>query len=94
MLNSNGASAGMRPLPRTSIAANRLRDSSWSSVSTGLLRAELARRADTSPRPECGSGHKGSYHTGWHVFALVLILVLSTVGAFPPFLQLLDRANA
>lgn len=31
-------------------------------------------------RPACGSSKKGEYNTPLHVFALVLILVLSTGG--------------
>ncbi|KAM3067520.1 hypothetical protein ACMFMF_009520 [Clarireedia jacksonii] len=54
--------------------------SSWS---TSYLLAELARRQQdeatgTVPeKPVCGSGAKGSYNTSAHVFALVLILVLT-----------------
>jgi len=56
----------------------------WSSISTEFLQAELARRQDESPTPECGSGVKGSYNTPAHVFALVLILSLSTIACgFP-----------
>ena len=62
-----------RPLP----CADR---SAWSSIPTDLLLAELSRRDDTTSRPECGSGKKGSYDTGIHVFALFLILTLSTLG--------------
>ncbi|CAG8975054.1 hypothetical protein HYALB_00011833 [Hymenoscyphus albidus] len=63
---------------------------SWTSISTDLLRAELARRAEAdgqSPataKPECGSGVKGSYNTFAHLGALVLILILSiTACGFP-----------
>lgn len=53
-----------------------------------LLRAELARRqtsSDENDRPACGSGRKNAnYNTGLHVFALFLILVLSTLAcSFP-----------
>jgi zinc transporter 1/2/3 len=61
---------------------------SWTSISTSLLRAELKRRQDEEavPKPVCGSGKMGKYNTSSHVFALVLILVLSTVGkARAPF---------
>lgn len=73
------------------------RDFSWSSIPTKELLAELSRRADTQhgsqhdPRqdeqPQCaGSETRGSYDTGIHVFALVLILILSTLAcAFPLF---------
>lgn len=49
-------------------------------MSTEYLRAELARRAEEAEKPQCGSGRKGGYNTSAHVFALVLILVLSTLG--------------
>ena len=62
-----------RPLPCADHSA-------WSSIPTDLLLAELSRRDDTTSRPECGSGNKGSYDTGIHVFALFLILTLSTLG--------------
>lgn len=54
-------------------------DLSWSEIPTTLIQAELLRRQD-GERPQCGSGKKGSYNTPAHVFALVLILVLSTFG--------------
>ncbi|KAI8946374.1 zip family zinc transporter [Xylaria longipes] len=66
-----------------------LNDASWSSIPTDFLRAELARRQDsdaTSEKPACGSGDKGAYDTPLHVFALVLILALSTLACgFPLF---------
>lgn len=65
---------------------------SWSGISTELLRAELARRDEDPPKPSCGSGIKGSYNTSAHVFALILILALSTIG-FCPQLQL-ERSDA
>lgn len=72
--------------------ANRMPPSeiSWSSIPTDILRAELSRRADgDDARPECGSGKQGSYHTGLHVFALFLILAVSTAGKKPsPFLSI------
>ena len=40
----------------------------------------MARRDEEVKKPECGSGVKGSYNTSAHVFALILILTLSTVG--------------
>lgn len=58
----------------------------FSSLSTHVLRAELDRRmggsdaASDAPRPECGSGKRGTYETGLHVFALFLILIISTLG--------------
>ncbi|KAK7954310.1 hypothetical protein PG988_015004 [Apiospora saccharicola] len=67
-----------------------LPDISWSTIPTDLLLAEISRRQDAGPpenkKPVCGSGEKGSYDTPLHVFALVLILVLSTLACgFPLF---------
>ena len=46
-----------------------------------FLRAELERRQDDFQKPSCGSrSSRGSYNTPLHVFALFLILVLSTIG--------------
>ncbi|KAK8032285.1 hypothetical protein PG990_002019 [Apiospora arundinis] len=66
------------------------RDISWSTIPTDLLIAEISRRQDAgsseNKKPVCGSGEKGSYDTPLHVFALVLILVLSTLACgFPLF---------
>ncbi|KAF2736621.1 Zinc/iron permease [Polyplosphaeria fusca] len=57
---------------------------SWRSVSTELLRAELHRR-QVDEKPACGTkGGRGSYKTSIHVFALFLILTLSTAAcSFP-----------
>lgn len=45
------------------------------------LLAELRRRQDeSSEKPVCGSAKKGGYNTTAHVFALFLILFLSTLG--------------
>ncbi|CAK7230034.1 hypothetical protein SBRCBS47491_007450 [Sporothrix bragantina] len=64
----------------------------FASLSTHVLRAELARRMggdnsdNNAPRPECGSGKRGNYETGLHVFALFLILTISTLACgFPLF---------
>ena len=55
-----------------------------------LLQAELARRQRedgvAKERPVCGSGKRGVYNTPIHVFALVLILALSTIGIHYPLL--------
>lgn len=52
----------------------------WSEIPTHLLRAELERRQEDE-RPTCGTkGGKGHYNTPLHVFALILILALSTAG--------------
>ena len=52
---------------------------------TSRILAELARRQQDeagtiAEKPVCGSGAKGVYNTSAHVYALVLILVLSTIG--------------
>ncbi|UPX11613.1 uncharacterized protein EKO05_0002210 [Ascochyta rabiei] len=56
-----------------------------SHITTELLRKELQRRQDEVVKPECGSkGGKKHYNTGIHVFALFLILSLSTAAcSFP-----------
>ncbi|KAL2133276.1 hypothetical protein VTI74DRAFT_2619 [Chaetomium olivicolor] len=72
----------------------RANDPLWSSIPTELLLAELSRRDDANERPACGSGKKGSYDTGIHVFALFLILILSTLACgFPLFSQRLTRGS-
>ncbi|KAI9732433.1 MAG: hypothetical protein M1834_001641 [Cirrosporium novae-zelandiae] len=50
-----------------------------------LLRAELSRRQDVIGKPACGSGSGPKYYnTPLHVFALVMILVVSTLAcSFP-----------
>lgn len=58
----------------------------FTEIPTHLLRAELHRRQqDEQERPACGTkGGRGHYNTPLHVFALVLILVLSTAAcSFP-----------
>ncbi|KAH3909152.1 hypothetical protein HBI56_127500 [Parastagonospora nodorum] len=58
----------------------------YSEIPTHLLRAELHRRQqDGQERPACGTkGGKGHYNTSLHVFALFLILTLSTAAcSFP-----------
>ncbi|KAI1424883.1 zip family zinc transporter [Xylaria sp. FL1777] len=70
-------------------ATDLLDDVSWSSIPSDILRAELARRQGgdgPSEKPACGSGDRGAYDTPLHVFALVLILSLSTLACgFPLF---------
>ena len=45
----------------------------------------IARQGDSSTKPECGTGSaQRSYNTPLHVFALILILVLSTIGTMRP----------
>ncbi|KAH9223145.1 Zinc/iron permease [Leptodontidium sp. 2 PMI_412] len=75
MINDGGAIAGISSAP------------SWSGISTELLRAELARRDEDPPKPSCGSGIKGSYNTSAHVFALILILALSTIACGFPLIS-------
>ncbi|KAK2594273.1 hypothetical protein QQS21_008052 [Conoideocrella luteorostrata] len=59
-------------------------DTQWSSLSTKLLLAELQRRKEAGDKPECGGRQQGWYDTVAHVFALLLILVLSTLACgFP-----------
>lgn len=68
---------------------------SFTTLSTDVLRAELARRMGNSdpsaPRPACGSGKRGNYETGLHIFALFLILLISTLACGFPLLS--RRAN-
>ncbi|KAL2022094.1 hypothetical protein VTK56DRAFT_6138 [Thermocarpiscus australiensis] len=69
-------------------------DPVWSSIPTELLLAELSRRDGAKERPACGSGNRGSYDTGVHVFALFLILTLSTLACgFPLFSQRLTKGS-
>lgn len=57
---------------------------SWTDIPTHLLRAELQRR-QAQERPACGTkGGRGYYNTPLHVFALILILALSTAGTCFP----------
>lgn len=63
-------------------------DVAWSSIPSDILRAELARRQSENEngapeKPACGSGDRGAYDTPLHVFALFLILGLSTLGMNP-----------
>ncbi|KAL1311671.1 hypothetical protein AAFC00_001775 [Neodothiora populina] len=60
---------------------------SWTDIPTALLRAELARRQEETERPTCGTrGAKAEYNTPLHVFALFLILTLSTLACGFPIL--------
>ncbi|KAJ2891544.1 Zinc-regulated transporter 2 [Zalerion maritima] len=63
-----------RLLPRDSIA----REFAWASIPTDLLLEELAKRQDADTKPTCGSEKRGSYDLPLHIFALFLILTLST----------------
>ncbi|KAG9541639.1 zinc-regulated transporter 2, partial [Aureobasidium melanogenum] len=67
---------------------------SWSDIPTSALRAELLRRqAVDHDRPTCGTtGTANDYNMPLHVFALVLILVLSTLAcSFPILVRRLPR---
>ncbi|KAI3322665.1 Zinc/iron permease [Xylariaceae sp. AK1471] len=70
-------------------SSDPLNSVSWSSIPSDILRAELARRQDSNDgaeKPACGSGDKGAYDTPLHIFALILILALSTLACgFPLF---------
>ncbi|KAK4187918.1 Zinc/iron permease [Podospora australis] len=73
-------------------------DAPWSEIPTSLLLAELSRRdASSEPdRPVCGSGKTNhGYDTGLHVFALFLILTVSTLACgFPLFSQRLTKNSS
>ncbi|KAM0511926.1 hypothetical protein ACHAPE_009391 [Trichoderma viride] len=56
----------------------------WASIPSNLLRAELQRRAEDGEKPQCGGHNSGWYDTAAHVFALLLILVLSTLACGLP----------
>ncbi|KAF8849432.1 Zinc/iron permease [Acephala macrosclerotiorum] len=60
---------------------------SWSSITNEFLRFDLTRRDEGASKPQCGSGIKGSYNFPAHVFALVLILVLSTLACGFPLIS-------
>ncbi|KAF2452699.1 Zinc/iron permease [Lineolata rhizophorae] len=67
---------------------------SWAEIPTALLRQELLRRqSEHDGRPPCGSGsNRAAYNTPLHVFALVLILVLSTLAcSFPIIVRRFPR---
>lgn len=58
-------------------------DSGLSHITTELLRRELLRRQEENAKPACGSkGGNKHYNTSIHVFALFLILALSTAGVY------------
>ncbi|KAL7945239.1 Zinc/iron permease [Trichoderma barbatum] len=62
----------------------------WASIPSSLLRAELQRRhgrQGEGERPQCGGHNSGWYDTAAHIFALLLILVLSTLGCGFPLLS-------
>ncbi|KAI4142259.1 MAG: hypothetical protein LQ340_007399, partial [Diploschistes diacapsis] len=54
---------------------------SWSHIPLHILQEELRRRQDEGipTKPECGTkGGRAGYNTPAHIFALILILTLST----------------
>jgi zinc transporter 1/2/3 len=57
----------------------------WSNIPLHVLHQEIQRRQEAGERPACGSGaSKHAYNTPLHVFALFLILILSTAAcSFP-----------
>ncbi|KJZ76997.1 hypothetical protein HIM_03318 [Hirsutella minnesotensis 3608] len=63
------------------------RDLTWSSIPTTLLLEELRRRDEEGQRPACGGKKKGWYDTVAHIFALFLILVLSTLACGLPLIS-------
>lgn len=62
-------------------------DTPWSSLPTKLLLAELQRRKEDGERPACGGRQKGWYDTVAHIFALLLILALSTLACGIPLVS-------
>ncbi|KAK4465074.1 Zinc/iron permease [Cladorrhinum samala] len=74
-------------------------DALWSQIPTSLLLAELNRRDasdNVDDRPACGSDKNGHpYDLGLHVFALFLILIVSTLACgFPLFSQRLTTGSS
>ncbi|KAK5992626.1 Zinc-regulated transporter 2 [Cladobotryum mycophilum] len=59
----------------------------WASIPSNLLRAELQRRQDEGERPKCGGRNGGWYDTAAHVFAILVILTLSTLACGFPLLS-------
>lgn len=77
-----GQSALLRPLCPCADDSKDSGDIGLLSVlPTELLYAELSRRQDVPYKPACGSTQeRGTYNMPLHVFALFLILGLSTLG--------------
>lgn len=65
----------------------------WDTIPLSVLRAELARRQETTDRPACGSSDRSHhYNLAAHVFALFLILFLSTLAcSFPLIVRRFPR---
>lgn len=81
----DSTSLGVLPYPRAGesrmLTVVKGQPASWSQLPTSLLQAELSRRQASTDRPACGSrGTNQAYNTPLHVFALFLILTLSTLG--------------
>jgi hypothetical protein len=68
-------------LPKLTLRVELGDTSSLHNLPLSLLHAELQRRQDKDYKPSCGtSGERGTYNLPLHVFALFLILILSTLG--------------
>lgn len=82
MVNSDAASPGKRGhLQLHTMLTPAV--PSWSRITNEVLRFDLRARDEATTKPQCGSGIKGSYNFPAHVFALFLILTLSTLGKLP-----------
>jgi zinc transporter 1/2/3 len=75
----------VRLQPHSPISSFTPAASVWSNIPLSALHAELQRRQEAGERPACGSSaSKHAYNTPLHVFALFLILILSTAAcSFP-----------
>lgn len=65
-------------------------DFSIRSVTIEVLQAELRRRASDNEdlKPACGTtGKRGSYNVPVHIFAVFLILIISTLGTVGKFVK-------
>ncbi|CAN8101643.1 unnamed protein product [Discula destructiva] len=70
------------------------RDDPLSSIPYDILFAELKRRDDgDTTKPQCGSGTAGAYDMAMHIFALFLILVLSTLACGFPLISSRARSG-
>ncbi|PYI06275.1 Zinc/iron permease [Aspergillus sclerotiicarbonarius CBS 121057] len=81
---------GPQRLDQADISSSEHIFSLISNVPDAILRAELSRRSNTQRSSDdtttCGSRERGAYNTPIHVFALFLILVLSTLACSFPVL--------
>ncbi|CAG9954974.1 unnamed protein product [Clonostachys rosea f. rosea IK726] len=77
----------------TAARADTANEASWSNIPTNLLLAELQRRNGQAnggaqqQKPECGSRDRGWYDMPAHVFALFLILIVSTFSCGFPIIS-------